>query len=112
MEIISIEKEYRGQSRGTNTFYHYTSAESLVSIIESKTLRLTNCMFLNDEEEYNYIFNVFDSIISEDVDDDLHSFIETMKDGVTKDNREMIVPSGKSSGKYSESLGLFKGNGG
>ena len=95
MEIISIEKEYRGLKRGTNTFYHYTSTEALINIIKNGTLRFTNCMFLNDEEEYNYIFNVFDSIVSENIEDDIHSFIESMKGRITRENQEILLPGGK-----------------
>ena len=35
--------------------YHYTSPEGLVSILNNKTFRFTDCQFFNDKLEYNYI---------------------------------------------------------
>ena len=37
--------------------YHYTSLSTLISIIQNKTIRLTDYRFLNDKQELNYAIN-------------------------------------------------------
>ncbi len=82
-----------GKGKGANTFYHYMSPESFINMIEKNSLHFTNCMFLNDEEEYNYIFNVFEAIIQENVEDKLHSFVKSMKERVPKENTDLVSPN-------------------
>ena len=57
MKIINVSKELFNKS-GNNIFYHYTSTDALISIISNSKLRFTNCLFLNDMEEYNYILDL------------------------------------------------------
>lgn len=42
-----------GQSR--QRIYHYTSPQGLYAILKNKTIRFTDCQFLNDKSEYNHI---------------------------------------------------------
>ena len=35
--------------------YHYTSPEGLVSILNNKTFRFTDCQFFNDTLEYYFL---------------------------------------------------------
>lgn len=39
--------------------YHYTSPEGILSILENKTLRFTDCQYLNDTSEFIYISEPF-----------------------------------------------------
>ena len=50
MEVINISKRYFNESKPKVSFYHYTSPEAMVNILEKSSLRFTNCMFLNDME--------------------------------------------------------------
>jgi hypothetical protein len=43
--------------------YHYTGLDSLISIIESQTLRASNIFYMNDYEEVNYGVNLLKSRI-------------------------------------------------
>ena len=39
----------------SNIVYHYTSPEGILSILKNKTLRFTDCQYLNDKNELLYI---------------------------------------------------------
>lgn len=45
--------------------YHYTSLESLKSIIENRSIRFSDCRFVNDINEFNYSINNFLNVIEE-----------------------------------------------
>lgn len=79
--ILANEKtQYRGE------IYHYTSANGLKGIIESKKLWFTNAKFLNDYSENNYIFTllpkspdtyneaIIDEIFFKDIQDVTNSY--------------------------------------
>lgn len=40
--------------------YHYTSPEAMLSILQNKTLRFSDCEFMNDPEEVAYCFRIYD----------------------------------------------------
>lgn len=91
MEIVNIDKLYRK----TNTFHqmnHYTSPEGLLSIISSSELRFTDCAFLNDIEEFNYIKKVLEQCFSKKKDKELKESIETLVlDKFKKDNEGFLL---------------------
>ncbi|SJZ52695.1 DUF2971 domain-containing protein [Anaerorhabdus furcosa] len=43
----------------TETVYHYTSPEGVYQILKSKSLRFTDCQYLNDSGEISYIERLF-----------------------------------------------------
>lgn len=45
--------------------YHYTSPGAMKSILENRTLRFTDCQFLNDKSEYTYFGSVLEEAIHE-----------------------------------------------
>lgn len=59
MRVISIDKEIYDDN-GIRICNHYTSPDALINIINKGTLRFTHCEFLNDAEEYNYIFELLE----------------------------------------------------
>lgn len=61
--INNIENDLKNKlsdekTRHKGEIYHYTSADGLKGIIESKKLWFTNAKFLNDYSENNYIFTL------------------------------------------------------
>ena len=105
MEIISIDKLYRN----TSTFHqinHYTSPEALLSIISNRRLRFTDCAFLNDIDEFNYIKKVLAKCFLRGEDKDLRESIEKLILNEFKENNEgyLLLPeNGKlrfKNGKY------------
>lgn len=105
MEIVNIDKLYRN----TSTFHqinHYTSPEALLSIISNRKLRFTDCAFLNDVDEFNYIRKVLDQCFLKDEDKDLRESIEKLILNEFKENNEgyLLLPeNGKlkfKNGKY------------
>ncbi|MEA5026968.1 MAG: DUF2971 domain-containing protein [Erysipelotrichaceae bacterium] len=42
-------------SQSRQRIFHYTSPQGLYSILKNKTIRFTDCQFLNDKSEYNHI---------------------------------------------------------
>ena len=44
----------------SNIIYHYTSPEGILGILENKTLRFTDCQYLNDKSEFIYIREPFE----------------------------------------------------
>lgn len=47
-----------------STIYHYTSPFGLMQILKTPCLRFTDCQFLNDSTEYNYIHTPLKKIIN------------------------------------------------
>ena len=60
MQIHNIDKELFLTKKGIINCYHYTSVDALISILKNNSLRFTHCEFLNDIEEYNYIFDLLE----------------------------------------------------
>ena len=50
--------------------YHYTSIESLMSILQNETIRLTDYRFLNDTQELSYALAWLKSILQSRSEDD------------------------------------------
>ena len=50
-----------------NSIYHYTSAEGLMGIVASGTIRFTEYSSLNDATEGDYIFFVLKSLLNYDI---------------------------------------------
>lgn len=59
LEIITLEQYVNDkqifEKFTLNTMWHYTSVDAFINIVKNKSLRFTDCLFLNDIEEYNYI---------------------------------------------------------
>ncbi len=43
-----------------DTVYHYTSPDGILCILNNKTLRFTDCQYLNDKGEFVYIRGPFE----------------------------------------------------
>lgn len=97
MNIIDIDKYYKlGES--VKEFYHYTSAESLVNIIRDNKLRFTDCMFLNDKEEYSYFKKLICSMQENDsYSNEVKSVLKQMSEFLTDENEESFLTSEGSS---------------
>lgn len=54
-----------GNSSRDRTIYHYTSPETIISILSEGTIRFTDCQFLNDRSEYNHIFDPLNEAITQ-----------------------------------------------
>lgn len=59
------------------SYYHYTSIEGLKGIIENKSLRFTDCQFLNDTSEYTHIKSLLKKIKKTD-DEKYPIFLDTI----------------------------------
>ncbi|WP_060876661.1 DUF2971 domain-containing protein [Klebsiella variicola] len=59
------------------SIYHYTGSLGLLGIIKDQTIRCTNLKFLNDREEYNYLYSVYVKRHK----DDTNGLLERLKDG-------------------------------
>ncbi|WP_167880653.1 DUF2971 domain-containing protein [Leptospira congkakensis] len=68
--------------------YHYTSLQAIYSILKQKTIRLTNCEFLNDNSEIIYIRKIISELL--DTDEDINNyrsdsnFVSFFKESVLK----------------------------
>lgn len=95
MKTIDINKKYRN----TNTSYqmsHYTSLEGLLNIVSNKRLRFTDCTYLNDIEEFNYIKKVLEKCFMNDVDSKLRRIIEKLVlDDFKEDNNDYLFMPNK-----------------
>lgn len=105
MNIINVDKSYFNKNR-INICNHYTSTEALISMISNKTLRFTHCEFLNDIEEYNYIFDLLED--GELKESSVYDFIKMSIENVGKDNANlMYLVSSGSRGKYKIKYGDY-----
>lgn len=61
LRTISILKKdlEREKTKHTGAIFHYTSADGLKNILESKRIWFSNARFLNDASEINYIYTLF-----------------------------------------------------
>ncbi len=59
MRVIIVDREIYDDN-GIRICNHYTSPDALINIVNKGTLRFTHCEFLNDAEEYNYIFELLE----------------------------------------------------
>ena len=89
METISIENRFLEQKR-KRLFTHYTSPEAAQSIIENSKLRFTNCMFMNDTEEYISVFEILEHTEYYN-NKEIASFIDRFRNDVTKQNEEICT---------------------
>ena len=91
MGLINVNDMYLGKGKRISRFYHYTSSEALINIIKDSSIRFTHCGFLNDIEEYRYINEVLQAIISENVDEEVSSFIKSMLKEIDQDYKGIIL---------------------
>ena len=56
---------YRNQKENIDNTYHYTSPEGMLSILQNRTLRFTDCQFFNDKLEYIYIKKPLCKVVNE-----------------------------------------------
>lgn len=95
MEFIDIDKEYT-LHKTPRIIYHYTSSEVLIKIFENKQLRFTNCMFLNDKDEYKYFKYLIQEIKDNpppEIKDNppCVSIIDLLLETLNDDNEESLV---------------------
>ncbi len=84
MEIKNIEKDYLGGKNRKTTFFHYTSPEALINIVKGSSLRLTNCLFLNDTDEYVSILSLLKD--TNKFSPEVAKFINSMRKDIPTDN--------------------------
>ena len=56
---------YRNQKENIDNTHHYTSPEGMLSILQNRTLRFTDCQFFNDKLEYIYIKKPLCKVVNE-----------------------------------------------
>lgn len=107
MEEVNVGKEYFGLTRVKKSMWHYTSCEALVSIISSCGIRFTDCLFLNDIEEYHYIEGLLNDSSFQGTDE-VSKLIQKMKDKVLTENKINFVRIyGSGENDYQQSLGSY-----
>jgi hypothetical protein len=57
-DYIKIQNDFYDNN---TPIYHYTSLESLINILKTKSLWATNCQYLNDKHEAKYFSNILKS---------------------------------------------------
>lgn len=85
MEEIKVNELHSLGKNLSENFYHYTSANALQNIIETSTLRFTHCGFLNDMDEYNFVFELLDEVIQDKTNAELSDWISNTTGLITKD---------------------------
>lgn len=88
MKEIIIPQKYIGDDMQDEKYmFHYTSPEALLNILESNTIRFTNCLFLNDIKEYNYAVEVISDFIEHaDYNAQFKSIVRNVLKGIDKKN--------------------------
>lgn len=89
MEIVDVNSIFFDKKSRSNSFYHYTSADSLLKIVTSSSLWFTDCSFLNDKEEYNYINSLIEELKT---DKRIGSFLKEIE--IPKENYDYILEDG------------------
>lgn len=85
--------------------WHYTSSDSFIKIVNGKQLRYTDCLFLNDIEEFNYIFQVLDEYIKQNRKN--ADFIKFLSDAMDKDNYDFVPANIKLKNGYRFTSGRY-----
>ena len=85
--------------------WHYTSVSSFINIVKDKEIRFTDCLFLNDMDEYNYIFEVLEEYIKQKRLD--YDFIKEYLYVFDKDNSEFLPTKLKSEHGFRFSNGRY-----
>lgn len=78
--------------------FHYTSIDTLKSIIDNATIRFTDCAFLNDIDEYIYIKEVIESA-EFNGPREMVNFIKSMTKNLYDDNKDYVFYHNKICGK-------------
>ena len=60
--------------------YHYTSLEALKSIVENKTLRLSDYRYVNDINEFNFCIKNFNEVFKEFHEEDVSAIKKVLND--------------------------------
>ena len=95
MGLIYVNKEYFGNGVNIHSFFHYTFAEDIKIIIENSSIRFTHCAFLNDSEEYLYIDEILDEIITENTDEKVTDVIKTIKEKIDRNYEGIVLKANK-----------------
>ena len=100
MEVINIDDIYfKSNKQSDNAMYHYTSANAIINIFKEKTIRFTNCLFLNDVQEYNYIFFLIKELIETKFFNEYYEKLITEVFGVLDKKNSCWLSEIKQSGK-------------
>lgn len=67
-----------GKEKVIDKIYHYTSVDGLQAIISNKTLRFTECSFLNDRNEYKGLGDLIDEL-SPDLEEEIKELLNELK---------------------------------
>ena len=78
--------------------YHYTSLNTLLSIIENKTIRLTDYRFLNDTQELSFAINELRNVLKGIPADDYCKKISNALDDIENGNITIFPAIGKLNG--------------
>lgn len=106
MIIHDVNEEYFSK-KSNGYLYHYTSPDALINIIEKSSLRFTDIEYLNDKDEFTYIFKLVKEI-SRDRLDEVSNYISEMSKDLTPDNIGYILTqNAKRSGFYGIEEGKY-----
>lgn len=98
MIVRNIDEELSLERRHAKSCYHYTSSEALINIVKENSLRFTHFEFLNDIEEFNYIFDLLDTEELKSLEE--YDFIKKGFEAIGKDNENLLYLEPKSNGKF------------
>lgn len=89
MNVIDIKNFSLSRGKNNQIFHHYTNVDALINIMTEQKLRFTDCMFLNDKEEYNYIFTVVDKCFKDNKE--LKDILDFSITGIDRKNNKTYI---------------------
>ena len=109
MNKIDIKEFSLDSGKNNQIFHHYTNVNALINIVSNQTLHFTDCMFLNDKEEYNYIFKVIDKCFPNNKE--LKKALNLSIKDIDKGNNKTYIAHHKlKKGRYYVLSGCLKGD--
>ena len=91
MNIIGFNELYLMEKETVEYFYHYTSPQALISIISNNSIRFTDCEFLNDIEEYNYIKQLLNPDLYKCESRGFKDHIEFLYKNINNENEDYFI---------------------
>lgn len=85
--------------------WHYTSVDSFIKIVNGKQLRFTDCLFLNDIGEFNYIFQVLKEYVK--TRRKHADYVEYLTGIIDSDNYDFVPSLNKTKNGYKFTSGRY-----
>lgn len=102
MILMDVDTYIRREKKEVETIYHYTSTEAVINILNNGCIRFTNCLFLNDEEEFYYFGNLLEDILKDkEVSEKIKESIKQLKEYLIDDNHDSFICRDSKSQKIS-----------